>query len=156
MDEREFVERAQTMERRLYRTCATLLCSDADCADAVQETLIRAWRGIGALRQEQYFETWLTRIAINECRKLLRRRKSTAQLDERMPASTGCPPDGALREALNALDERLRLVVLLHFVNGFTLEETAHILRVPAGTVKSRLHRARQQLRRSLYEEDGV
>lgn len=151
MDEREYTRRVEAMERKLYRTCAALLGSDADCADAVQEALIKAWRALPTLKQEQYFETWLTRIAINECRSMLRRKRSVQPLDPRMSAP---PPDMELRRAISELDEKLKLPVVMHYVNGFDVEETARILRLPQGTVKSRLHRARAQLRKLLEEDD--
>lgn len=154
MDEQEFTGRAGAMERRLYRVCATLLKSDADCADAVQEALLKAWRGRGSLRHEEFFETWLTRIAINECKRMLRARRPTAELDARMPAPPA--PDGELREALMELDERLRIAFVLHYVNGFDVNETARILHVAPGTVKSRLHRARKRLRTLLGEDDDI
>lgn len=152
MNEREFSERVRAMERRLYRVCATLLPCDADCADAVQEALLKAWRALPSLRREEFFETWLTRIAINECLRILRARRPTQELDERMAAPA--PPDGELREALMALDERLRLPVTLHYINGFDISQTARILRLPPGTVKSRLHRARARLRALLKEDE--
>ena len=117
----------------------------------MQEALIKAWRALPTLRQEQYFETWLTRIAINECRSMLRRKRNVQPLDPRMSAP---PPDMELRRAISELDEKLKLPVVMHYVNGFDVEETARILRLPQGTVKSRLHRARAQLRKLLEEDD--
>ena len=109
MDEREFSERVAAMERKLYRVSFALLRSDADCADAVQEALLKAWRALAWLRREEYFETWLTRIAINECRRILRMRRHALELDARLPAPE--PPDVGLRDALMALDVQLRLPV---------------------------------------------
>lgn len=154
MDEREFSERAAALERRLYRVCFALLRCDADCADAVQEALLKAWRALPWLRREEYFETWLTRIAINECRRILRMRRHALELDARLPAPE--PPDVGLRDALMALDVQLRLPVVLHYVNGFDIAETARILHLPQGTVKSRLYRARARLRELMSEEDCI
>ncbi len=133
MDEREFSERAAALERRLYRVCFALRC-DADCADAVQEALLKAWRALAWLRREEYFETWLTRIAINECRRILRMRRHALELDARLPAPE--PPDVGLRDALMALDVQLRLRVVLHYVNRFDVAETARILHLPQGMLK--------------------
>ena len=154
MDEREFSERVAAMERKLYRVSFALLRSDADCADAVQEALLKAWRALAWLRREEYFETWLTRIAINECRRILRMRRHAPELDARLPAPE--PPDVGLRDALMALDVQLRLPVVLHYVNGFDIAETARILHLPQGTVKSRLYRARARLRELMSEEDCI
>ena len=154
MDEREFSERVAAMERKLYRVSFALLRSDADCADAVQEALLKAWRALAWLRREEYFETWLTRIAINECMRILRMRRHALELDERLSAPE--PPDAGLRDALMALDMQLRLPVVLHYVNGFDIAETARILHLPQGTVKSRLYRARARLRELMSEEGCI
>ena len=78
------------MERRLYRISRTILSSDADCQDALQEALIRAWMRRGSLRNEGAFDAWLIRILINECRILARRAKRHRhdELDEAMAAPT--------------------------------------------------------------------
>ena len=70
MNRTDFILRVRGCERRLYRVARTMLRSDADCEDAVQEALLKAWSKLGSLREEQFFETWLIRILINECRKL--------------------------------------------------------------------------------------
>ena len=154
MDEREFRERALAIERRLYRTSYMMLRSDADCADAVQEALFKAWRSRDRLRDPQYFETWLTRILINECKQTLRRRRPEAPLSEAIPA----PGDegGPLREALWRLPERFRLPVVLKHMEGYSVREIAAMLSLPQGTVSWRLSRAMKLLRQYLEEEEGA
>ena len=73
MTQTEFTQRVLTMQDRLYRVSCTLLRCEADREDAVQSALEKAWRGRFLLRQEQYMETWLTRILINECYAIMRR-----------------------------------------------------------------------------------
>lgn len=161
MDERAFTDRALSIERRLYRVSRTLLRSDEDCRDAVQEVLLKAWRMRASLREEKYFDTWLTRIVINECRNLYRARRLTlvpAALAESVPdpgAEMPDPPDARVLRALNRLPDKLRLAVELHHIEQLGVAEIAAILRVPAGTVKWRLHQGRAQLRRYL-EEEGI
>ena len=72
MTQTEFTQRVLTMQDRLYRVSCTLLRCEADREDAVQSALEKAWRGRFLLRQEQYMETWLTRILINECYAIMR------------------------------------------------------------------------------------
>ena len=146
MDEREFEQRVRACTQKLFRICYALLPERADRDDAIQEALIKAWRRRGTLRDLALFETWLTRIAINECKNILRRRKhaSTAELDESIPAA---------RDALRSLDLKLRLPMVLHYVDGYTIAETARILGVPTGTIKHRLQRARTILKEQLKEE---
>lgn len=155
MDEREFEQRVRACTQKLFRICYALLPERADRDDAIQEALIKAWRRRGTLRDLALFETWLTRIAINECKNILRRRKytPTAELDESIPAARDASPDPALRDALRSLDFKLRLPVVLHYADGYTIAETARILGVPTGTIKHRLQRARTILKEQLKEE---
>ena len=73
MDRTEFRSRVRGCERRLYRVARTMRLSDPDCEDAVQEALLKGWSRLSTLRVEDYFETWLIRTLINECRNLYRR-----------------------------------------------------------------------------------
>ena len=69
-------------ERQLYSTAKAILCSDQDCADAIQETIAKAFSKIGTLRNDRYAKTWLTRILINECYAILRKSDRFVPLDE--------------------------------------------------------------------------
>jgi RNA polymerase sigma-70 factor, ECF subfamily len=145
-------------ERTLYRVSRTVLPSDQDCADAVQEALSLAWRRIGGLRELKYFRTWLIRILLNECYRLLRRRK-------RPEAGAGggvgwfvaeAPRDDAidLRNALDALPENQRAAIILYHVEDLSVEEIARVMHIPCGTVKSRLARARVKLAALMRPEE--
>ncbi|NLF28562.1 MAG: RNA polymerase sigma factor [Clostridiales bacterium] len=154
MTNREFQARVLGCERRLYGVAYMLLNSAADCEDAVQEALLRAWRRLPSLREEAYFETWLARIVINECKQLMRKRVRRAEspLPETLPAPP--PPNPELYRALRALDARHRIVLTLKYVDGYGVAEIARILRVPQGTVASRLSRARKMLKDRLEGGD--
>ena len=148
----EFAARVEACERRLYRVARTMLRSDADCEDAVQEALLKAWAKRGTLREEAYFETWLTRILINECRNLVRRRPvSEAELPESLAAPQ--TDDSALLSALMCLPEKNRITLELHYIEGYGIREIAQILHVPEGTVKWRMNRGRTLLKQELGEE---
>ena len=153
MDSREFARRAEAMQGTLYRVAYGLLLNRADCADAVQEALLRAWEKRGSLREEAYFETWLTRILINECYSMLRRRRTALPLDG-IP-DPAAPPDAdpALHDAIARLEAKLRLPVVLHYMEGYGINDIARMLRVPVGTVKTRMARARALLRLQLTDE---
>lgn len=84
MDRQQFTERAQKLEARLYRIGYGLLREEQDRRDAVQEALLKAWRHCGHLKDDAYFDTWLTRIFINECTNIQRRQGRQRALDERM------------------------------------------------------------------------
>lgn len=155
MDRDEFAARTETVKQRLYRTAYLYLGSEADALEAVDEAVYQALRGLRKLREPALFETWLTRILINECHRELRRRKRLAGEDA-LPETAG--PDAydalPLKDAVRRLPEELRLVVILWFFAGYTQAETAAALRVPQGTVTTRQRKALQVLRLELGEEE--
>ena len=153
--EEEFMREVSACERTLYRVSRALLGSDADCADAVQEALLKAWRHRGRT-DISYFRAWLTRIVINECRTIGRRRARTPAAQGELPDVPTPQRDVSLetRDALERLSAAHRLVLTLHYLEGFSLAEIAKLTRVPLGTVKYRIVQARKALRREL-EEDG-
>jgi RNA polymerase sigma-70 factor (ECF subfamily) len=158
-------------EARVVRLAARLL-GDADAAlDAAQEAFVKAWRALPRFQGESRFSTWLVRIVINQCRNDLRRRrtvKHTRPLSLDAPAAgdgsvadgvAGRSPDPfavargreverALGAALSRLDPEAREVVWLRDAEDLSYEDIAEVLGVPVGTVRSRLHRARADLRR--------
>lgn len=153
MDKTEFTAAVLAAEPTLYRVAKSMLGSEHDCADAAQQAILRAWEQLSSLRRPQYFKTWLVRILINECTAILRLRQRAAPyeptLAEAIPAAS--PTDHSdLYDALMALDETLRLPVVLHYLEGFKTREIAGMLGIPEGTVKSRLRAAREQLRKNL------
>ena len=146
VDARTFQTEALKIEKLLYHISYAMLRNESDCEDAVQEALAKAWAKRGR-PDAAYFRPWLMRILINECHNLNRRRKRVIPMPEVEPSAPGVPPDLGLSEALSALPERLRVPLLLHHLEGFSVAEVARITHVPEGTVKSRLHQARERLR---------
>ena len=168
--QRQLVERAQQGDHDAFETlagaaigrldtAARLVLRDPDWAkDAVQETLVRAWRNLPGLRDPDRFDAWLHRLLVRACYDELRRHKrrpieveltalhqpiisdETLQADERE----------ALERGFRDLDPDQRLVVVLHYYLDLPLPEVAATLGVPLGTAKSRLHRGLAALRRRL------
>lgn len=150
----DFIQRVRACERRLYRVARTMLPQECDCEDAVQEALLRAWDRRETLRQEAYFDTWLIRILINQCKTFYRRRSpEPAELTEDIPQVTS--EETPLLEALMALQRKQRVTLELHYIEGYSVAETARILRLPEGTVKWRLKRGRELLKESLKREEA-
>ena len=141
------------MRQTLFRICFSQLPSAQDREDAVQETLARAWRKRGQLREEGYLQTWLVRILLNVCHDMQRRGQRMVPTAEIELPVQDTSPDGALREALLALPEKYRLPILLYYLEGYSLRQVAQMLRIPENTVKTRLSRGRQQLKERLHEE---
>lgn len=156
MKQETFAARVQAVRAKLYRTAYLYLGSEADALEAVDEAVYQALRALKQLRQEAFFETWLTRILLNECHKELRRRKRFSPAGEEALPDTAGPDayDGLpLKEAIRRLPEELRAVVILRFFAGLSQAETAETLNIPQGTVATRQRRALQFLRLELGEE---
>lgn len=149
MNDQEYTMRLRAMERKLYRIAHAILFNDADCADAIQEAVFKGWMKKNTLREEKYFETWMMRILINECRNMMRRRRTLPLMEETVihfePGE-----DAGLYHALRQLPEKYRMPLLLHHMEGYSLGEIAQMLEIPQPLVKSRLHQARSALRRIL------
>ena len=173
MDQRELVDRAKRgdpdafarlVDPALARldAAARLILRDPELArDAVQETLIRAWRELPGLRDPDRFDAWLHRLVVNACLDLLRRRRRRPIEVELSPIDTPAHSDhaGALADrelvdsALRRLDPGHRAVVALHYLLGMPLPAVAASLGIPLGTAKSRLHNALAAMRIAVAAE---
>lgn len=152
MDRSEFTSRVLDCERKMYRIAYCLLRNSSDCQDAVQETIFKAWSKQGNLRDESAFESWLMQILVNTCRTTLRQRKRRGECELEdiypMPETS----DGALFEAVGKLEDKYRLPVILRYVNGYSAQEAAKILRVPYRSVLKNLRQAREILKSEIKE----
>ncbi len=153
MDRETFARQVDLCGQTLYRVARSLLRNEEDVRDALQEAVLKAWAALPRLREERYFSTWLTRIVMNECRNIQRRGARVFPAAEAgesvMPQETN-----DVMELVNALPEKQRLAVTLHYVEGLPLGEVARILRVPHSTVRGRLFEARKALRLELTAEE--
>ena len=145
------------------RIAYAILGEPADAEDALQDALGAIWRGLPSLRDAARFGAWSDRILVNACRLTLRRRSrmrirfvpldgadNTAADDSGMDEAR--PARIALDAAFDRLDPDHRAILVLHHLEGRPLAEIAAALKVPVGTVKSRLHTARLALQRALEE----
>ena len=143
-------------ERQLYSTAKTILFSDQDCADAIQETIVKAFSKIDTLKNDKYARTWLIRILINECYNPVRKSSkfiSFEDLEDRLEMESEKSKDySELYAAVNSLKEELRLPVILYYIEDFSVREIAQILEISEGAVQKRLARARGKLRQELQE----
>ena len=149
MDRNDFASRVVEQTDRMYRIAYVLLHNDEDCRDAMQEAALKAWEKRFTLREPKYFATWLTRILINECRNIQRKRRTFIPIDEAIiPAAPAHDP--TLSMVLQSLPEKLRLPLVMHSMEGMTYEEISHALRLPRSTIIGRVQRAKQQLKKEL------
>ena len=153
MTETDFTGRVMAMRRQLYHVARSMLFREEDAADAVQEAMLRAWTRLSSLRDEGQFEAWFFRIFVSRCRDAQRREIREKQA---LRAAAEQPPilrDGQdVRWALMELPEALRLPTVLHYIEGYTLRETASILGLTAEQANSRVRQARKRLRDMLSE----
>ena len=147
----------------LYVYVYELLRQEQTALDVVQETFINAARHLGSLREDAKFGSWLFGIAHQKCQQHWRKPRRTEPLDDRfseLPGEEPLPGELLIRaeqeeefmSLLNQLTEVHRSVLLLHFLEDFSLEEIAGVTGVGLGTVKSRLHYAKKSLRALLAE----
>ena len=148
----------------VYRLSYAILGDEADARDAAQETFVAAWRQMPRLRDVDRFDAWLQRVAVNAARMTLRargRRRRPRDPVRRVAGGRTWPRPPSRRADADRLDAALRrlpleqrAILALHHLDGRPVAELAEILDIPVGTVKSRLHTARQALQRSLADQE--
>lgn len=154
---------AERHERALLGFARGVLGGEDLARDAVQDAWVRVIRHAGSFKGRSTFKTWMYRIVINRCNEIKgkgRRRLAALPMDAGEPAAhtpaaehSVAELNGTLARAVDELDERKRMAVLLCYHEGITHELAAEILGVPLGTLKSRLNAALNQLRGRLSEE---
>ncbi len=161
MTQAEFADRIVAMQGTLYRVSTGILPALHDREDAVQACVEKAWRSQGKLRDDTAMQAWVIRILINECYGLLRKRRHEVPTDvlpdvvstEREVLADANPD---LYQLFTALPDKYRLPMLLHYVEDYPVREVAVILRLPAGTVKTRLMRGRAALKKIIAAEEAL
>ena len=158
MDKEQFARQVTSLQGSLYRVAASYLRGESDRLDAVSEAITRAWEKRHTLREATLFRTWITRILIRECVNIQRKQTHSVPVAQ-MPEAASEDEDErvtALREALERLPQRGRTMVVLHYMEGYDVRETARIMGTPKGAVCAGLARARNSLRRMIGEEMDV
>lgn len=138
----------------------SILKNDDDTCDAIQETLVSAYKNLKSLREPQYFSSWILKILINKCYDIIRKNKKVKYLNEKMQIEEEAYYDiysneSELENVLTQLDEKLKLVVVLYYYDDLPVAEISKILNIPEGTVKSRLSRARDKIYTIVKKEEG-
>lgn len=162
-----FGQLVEKHQDRLYNTLVHMVGSVEDARDVVQDAFVQAFLKLETFRQNSAFYTWLYRIAFNIAASRYRQRRPTASVERLREASGEEPVDvqpspperleqeercRQVQQAIAALGDEYRAVLVLREIDGCCYETIAEILELPVGTVRSRLHRARLQLRDELKE----
>ena len=138
----------------LYRLCVLMLKNESDAEDVVQETIIKYYRKAPTFENCEHEKAWLIRVATNKCRDLLRFRMRHPQIDDHCLEIIPCDPsDSGIIEALTSLPEKFRLVLTLHYVEGYRVEDIAKIINRTSSAVKMRLQKGRKLLKKIYREE---
>jgi RNA polymerase sigma-70 factor (ECF subfamily) len=161
-DTQAFNELVSRYQLRLFRFAYRLLRDRNEAEDAVQETFVRAYRALPAYRPNGFFSSWIYSIALNECRRRMRGFRPTVSLDFAPPARNAPDPQQSLlnlernrqlRDAIDALPEHYRLVMIFFYFEEMSVEEISRALKLSISAVKVRLHRARERLAKRLEQD---
>ena len=133
----------------LLRIAHGYLSQEADVADAIQDTILDAFEHMGDLQKAEYFKTWLVRILINNCTRIYRQKQKIVSISGEYDTGVYENSDSDLefKEMIKGLPEDSRVIFQLYFGEQFTTREISKILHIKENTVKSRIHRGKEQLR---------
>ena len=149
-DKEAFIDLIEHCKQALYKTAIAMLKNDADAADAIQDTVLKCYENLRGLREPRFFKTWLTRILINQCKKIMKQRRNVVSLYEHpeLECEGADTSQGEFLELLNQLEEQYRIVLYLHYVEEFSVKEIGVILELNENTVKTRLSRGQIKLKK--------
>ena len=154
MNKDQFTKEVLNVERSLYHTARAILADDEDCADAMQNAILHAFEKLHTLRSEAYFKTWLTRILINECYQIIRSKHPTVSYEDyfEMHTQTEAESNSEIFSVVMELEKNYRVPFVLFYVEGFSVKEISQMLGLTQSTVKTRLYRGRNLVKKSLTE----
>lgn len=148
IDKETYITFITNNKEMLYRVAFGYLRDESKSLDAVDEAVYQGYVHRHDLREPKYLKTWLVRILINECLKIIRINKKELNTDVFPESSQSFQEDSIhLRLAIENLPEDLKKVITLRYFGGFTIAETAEILGIPDGTVSTRSRKALEMLR---------
>lgn len=144
-----FLELMEQNSLSMYKVARGILNNDEDVADAIQDTILTCFEKMNTLKKPEYFKTWMIRILINECNKILRHYRGINIREEmpEIPDSDKSLAEFEFKEMLELVEEKYRVVLILYYVEGFKIADIAEILKLNESTVKTRLTRARSHIR---------
>lgn len=153
IDKKMYVSFITEYKAIMYRIAYGYLSDETKALDAVDEAVYLGYKHIKELKEPKFLKTWLTRILINECYRILRKSKREVTMEELPEKSYNNAEDSLpLKLAVQSLPEDLKKVIMLRYYGRYTISETAEILEIPEGTVATRARRALGLLRLEIIE----
>jgi len=169
-DQNAFADIVSLYQHKLYQVCYRMLSNKQESEDIAQEAFVRAYMNLHTFDQKRKFSTWLYRIATNLCIDRIRKKKPDYYLDAEVAGTEGLDmysqiaADDQLPEEqveqmelqdriqyeIGCLPDKYRSVIVLKYIEELSLQEISEILDMPLGTVKTRIHRGREALRKQL------
>ena len=154
MDLNKFEYLVREAQDTMYRTSMSMLKNEHDACDCVQNAVLKAYENLHKLKNEEYFKTWLIRILINECKRTLKNKSRAELLSDTTLTEISSRDNPYLNvevaQALDSLPQKIRLVVIMFYVEDYSIKEIKRVLGIPEGTVKSRLNKGRTLLKEML------
>lgn len=154
MNKDEFSRQVLEAEGSLYRVAKTILHRDEDCADAIQNGILKAFQSIDTLRNDRYFKTWLTRIVINECYQLIRHEQHQVPFEDYdrcgKADSYAMEEESRVMSEFRMLPEKYRVPIELHDIEGYSAKEIGEMLSLSETNVRNRIFRGKKILRKRL------
>lgn len=152
-DREAFIRLMRQIEQGLYNTARAMVRKDEDIADALQETILKAYKSLDTLREPGFFKTWVYRILINECNSILKKRSRSITVETlpEMQDSSDNMASVELRMAVDKLEDQQRIVIILYYFQDMPLKQVADMLQISESAVKTRLYRARKTLMEEIH-----
>ena len=155
-----FEQLVETYREQVYRIALRMCGNAADADEAAQEAFLAAWKGLPNFRGDSRFSTWLYQLTTHAAIDLMRREKRQIATEDITEVSAPDPAPGpqqqAVRDAILQLTPEYRQIVVLRFLEDLSYEEIGAALKLPSGTVKSRLNRAKAQLKGILSKSGNL
>ena len=156
MTKEQFAQNIERIRKQLYKTAYLYFGNETTAIDMVDEAVYKALCSYQKLRQDEFFDTWITRILLNECHKEFRRRKRFTSIEELTHIGKEHFDALPLKEAVRKLPKELKDIIILRYFAGYTLVEISEILKIPQGTAATRQRKALKLLRLELGEEENA
>ena len=157
-DEEAFTYLINSKKEQLYRTAFAYVKNKEDALDIIQDTVYKAYISIDKLKEPKYFNTWITKILINNAITFMKKSSKIIYLEETELNNISCLEHNSdkkldLLYAVDELEEKIKKVIILKYLNDLTISEVAKVLEIPEGTAKTYLNKGLSKLKIYLGKE---